>query len=271
MPQDRVFYSFNYFNNIDGAVNRRLGSGVFGMEAYREILGIEKTFLQGNASIGLRLPIDTLWTNSTNPGLRNNSTAAGNMTIFSKYVLYANPQAGNLLSGGLALTVPNGPSSFGGSPTVQGFREVAFQPFLGYIHRRGNLFVQGFSAIDVPTTSQDVTLWYNDLGLGYFVYQDSSPGALLSAVIPTFEVHLSDPLNHRGAFRPNDPAGTPDVLDLTFGASFVLRQRLVASFGCAFPVTGPHPFDVEVMGLLNFYFGRSGVAAPLPMPPVTGR
>ena len=111
------------------------------------------------------------------------------------------------------------------------------------------------------------TQTYNDVALGYFAYRNPDPGAWLSAIVPTFEVHLSDPLSHRGAFRPNDPAGTPDVLDLTFGSSFILRQRLVASLGCAFPVTGPHPFDVEALALLNFYFGRSGMAPPFPLPP----
>lgn len=272
MPQDRVFYTFDYFNNLNGAVNQRLGSSISSMQAYRELLGIEKTFWGGNASLGLRMPIDTLWTSSNNPTLRNGSTAVGDLSFFSKFVLWANPNNGNLLSGGLAVTVPNGPSSFAGSPSTAGFRDVQFQPFLGYIVRRGDLYLQGFTAIDVPTDPNDVTMWYNDVALGYFVYRNEAPTAVLSAIVPTFEVHLSDPLNHRGAFRFNDPAGTPDILDLTFGSSFILRKRLVASFGVAFPVTGPHPFDVEALALLNFYFGRGGMATPILMPPpATGR
>src|SRR5262249_27007709 len=105
----------------------------------------------------------------------------------------------------------------------------------------------------------------------YFAYRNFSPGAILSAIVPTFEMHLSDPLNHRGALRPNDPAGTPDVLDLTFGSSFIFGRRVVASFGCAFPVTGPRPFDIEVLALLNIYFGRNGIAPPAPMPPMSGQ
>jgi hypothetical protein len=272
MPQDRVFYTFDYFNNLNDDVNKRLGSSVSSMQAYRQLLGIEKTFWGGNASLGLRMPIDTLWTRSSNSALRNGGTAVGNLSFFSKFVLWANPNTGNLLSGGLAITVPNGPSSFAGTPATAGFRDVQFQPFLGYIVRRGDLYLQGFTAIDVPTDPNDVTMWYNDVALGYFVYRNDAPTALLSAIVPTFEVHLSDPLNHRGAFRFNDPAGTPDILDLTFGSSFILRKRLVASFGVAFPVTDPHPFDVEALALLNFYFGRGGMATPILMPPpATGR
>ncbi|AGA29089.1 hypothetical protein Sinac_4933 [Singulisphaera acidiphila DSM 18658] len=269
MPQDRVFYSFNYFNNMNGDVNSRLGSPINDMQVYRQLLGLEKTFWRGNASVGVRLPIDTLWTNSADPSLRHNSTSVGDLTVFTKFLLYDNPAVGSLLSGGLAVTAPTGPASFAGSSTAVGFRNTQIQPFLGYILRRGDFYLQGFSAIDVPTDSRDVTMWYNDLAVGYFVYQSADPSAFLSAVVPTFEVHLNDPLNHRGALRPNDPAGTPDVLDLTFGTSFIIHKRLVATVGCSFPVTGPRPFDIEAVALLNFYYGRYGMAQPWPMPPVS--
>src|SRR5262249_27521244 len=150
MPQDRVFYSFNYFNNMNQGLNERLGSSITSMQAYRQILGIEKTFWQGNASLGLRLPIDTLWSAARDPLLRSNSTSVGNVSVFSKFLLYDNPAAGNLLSGGLAIPAPTGPSSFAGSPASFGFRDVQLQPFLGYILRRGDLYLQGFTAIDVP-------------------------------------------------------------------------------------------------------------------------
>ena len=268
IPQDRVFYSFNAFQDLNYAVNRSLNSPITDMNAYRQMLGIEKTFLQGDASLGLRLPINTLWTNSTDGAFKDNSTAVGNLSLFGKYVLYRNPMTGNLLSGGLAITLPSGPTSFAGSSTTVGLRDVQFQPFLGYLFRKGDWFVQGFSAIDVPTDSRDVTLWYNDVALGYYLYRSANPSAFLSAIVPTVELHLSDPLNHRGALRPNDPFGTPDVLDLTFGTSIVLRKRIVASFGGSFPVTGPRPFSIEAMALLNIYYGRTSQAQPTPLPPM---
>lgn len=267
MPQDRLFYSFHYFDDMNGDINRRIGSPITEMQVYRQLLGIEKTIWKGNASVGLRLPIDTLWTSSSDPTLRHNSTSVGDLTLFTKFLLYDNPAVGSLLSGGLAVTAPTGPASFAGSSAAFGFRNTQIQPYLGYILRRGDFYLQGFSAIDIPTDSRDVTMWYNDLALGYFLYQSADPSAFLSAVVPTFELHLNDPLNHRGALRPNDPAGTPDVLDLTFGSSFILHKRLVATFGCSFPVTGPRPFDVEAIALLNFYYGRYGMAQPWPMPP----
>lgn len=271
IPQDRFFYTFDYFNNLGGEANRRAGSVVSSMQAYRQLLGIEKTFLQGNASIGIRLPINTLWTSSRDATLRGNDTAVGNMTIFSKYVLWADRKAGNLVSGGLAITVPNGPTSFAGAPGATGFHDAQFQPFVGYIFHRGKFFVQGFTAIDVPTDSRDVTMWYNDAAIGYYAYRSADPSAFLTAIIPTFELHLSDPLNHRGMFRPNDPAGSPDVLDITVGSSFVFHKRVIASLCCAFPVTGPHPFDVEALALLNVYYGPMGGLQAGSTPPIAGR
>src|SRR5262249_29857955 len=45
-PQDRVFVNYNYFDRI-------LGTSV---DLNRETLGFEKTFLDGNASVGMRVP-----------------------------------------------------------------------------------------------------------------------------------------------------------------------------------------------------------------------
>ena len=55
--------------------------------------------------------------------------------------------------------------------------------------------MQGFSAIAVPIHSQDLLLAFNDIGVGYFVYRDREL-RLVTAVAPTFEVHVNTPLNH---------------------------------------------------------------------------
>jgi hypothetical protein len=177
-------------------------------------------------------------------------------------------ETGSLVSAGLAVTSPTGPSTFAGSPLFAGLRDVQFQEFLGYIWRRDDWFVQGFTAIDVPTSSRDVTMWYNDIGVGYFALRNAHPYAFLNAVVPTFEVHVNNPLNHRGSVRPGDPFATADVVDLTLGASFVLRRRGIRSLAIVDPVTGPKPFDLEALVLYSHYFGRTRAASSLPFPPV---
>src|SRR4029077_3947878 len=98
-PQDRFFYSFNYFNNLNGSINSRIGADVSHIKIYRELIGVEKTFLDGNASIGLRMPINTLTADSPLKGLGGTNTAVGNLTVFSKLILWQDQKGRNLVSG----------------------------------------------------------------------------------------------------------------------------------------------------------------------------
>jgi hypothetical protein len=271
-PQDRVFFSFDYFNNLNGVLNQAIGSPLSHEKVYRELFGIEKTFLDGNASIGLRVPLNTLTADSTLPGFGGTSTAVGNLTVFAKLILWQDQTGRNLVSGGLAVTAPNGPTRFAGSPSAFGFRDAQIQPFLGYIFATDHWYFQGFEAIDVPTDPNDVTMQYNDLGIGYFLYRDPNPSAFLSAITPTFETHINIPLNHVGVFRQNDPAGTPNVVDLTYGVNFLFRRTALLTAAFVNPVTGPRPFSYEWQLFLNIYYGRTRARAMqvAPTPPLGG-
>jgi hypothetical protein len=119
-----------------------------------------------------------------------------------------------------------------------------------------DLFVQGFFAGDFPTDQSDVTMFYSDVGLGYFLLRrgQDSP-SLLTAVVPTFEVHVNNPLNHRGAFNGYDLVGTADVVNLTTGVTFEINHRSTFTIGVVTPVTGPKPFDIEALAQVNWSFG----------------
>lgn len=259
-PQDRVFSSFNFYGDINGQVNRRAGGVITSMRAYRANFGFEKTFLDGNASIGMRFPIDGLTVNTPYKPIGGTNATVGNLSIFGKYVLWQDDQGKRLISTGMMVTTPTGPSRFAGSPASFGFHDTLIQPFLGFFWALDRFYAQGFTAIEVPTTSRDVTMFYKDVGIGYFLYRSEDPDACLRAFVPTFEVHVNTPLNHRGALRAFDQAGTPDVVDLTYGANTYLGRRSVLSVGVATPVTGPRPFAYEVMAILNIYYGRTARA-----------
>jgi hypothetical protein len=189
------------------------------------------------------------------------------MTFFLKGVLWEDRATGSLVSNGFAVTTPNGPSSFAGAPYAVGIRDVQLQDFIGYIWRREKFFLHGFETIDVPTSSSDVTLLYSDVGVGYFLYENQSPDAFLTYLAPTFETHVNTPLNHRGAYRFNDPLGTPDVVSLTFGLNMLLGQRSLFSVGFVEPVTGPRPFNYEVLLQFNYFFGGSRRRPPISTTP----
>lgn len=272
-PQDRLFYSFNYFANLNASVNRNLDAPVNNLRAYREIFGFEKTFNDGKGSFGIRLPLNTITANSTLQGTFNKpggtSTALGDLSLFAKYVLEVNPETGSLASVGVVVTPPTGPDAFGGAKYLQGVHSTTVQPFIGYLINRGRFYLHGFAAIDVPSSLRDVTTVYNDLGIGYYVMRSSDPDRFLTAIAPTLEAHVNTPLTHRGAFRGSDISATADVVNLTYGVNFEFYRRSVLTLGFVTPVTGPRPFDYEALVLFNVRFGRRR-ARPAALPILGG-
>jgi hypothetical protein len=261
-PQDRLYFDFNYFNNLNKAANERLGIDVHDVQAYSYTFGLEKTFLNGDASIGLRVPINSLSTVSGSAGFDGTWTDIGDLTVIFKYLAFKD-EAGDALTAGLAVTVPTGPNNFAGASQFATPNPTVIQPFMGYHVALGqDWFVQGFFAGDFPTDQSDVTMFYSDVGVGYFLLRrpQCSPN-ILTAIVPIFEVHVNDPLNHRGAFNGFDIVGTADVVNLTSGITFEINHRSTFTFGIVTPVTGPKPFDIEVLAQVNWSFGytaRSG-------------
>lgn len=246
-PQTRSYFSFNYFYNLDGAVNQFAGAGIQHTRIHREIWGWEWADAAGDASIGLRLPLDTYNAANTVPGLDGTSTDIGDLTVIFKYVVWRDDAAGHVVSAGLAVTAPTGPGSFAGSENLKGFHNTSLQPFCGSVWNLGPAYVQHFTAVDAPTDLNDVVLLSNDVGVGYFLYQKDCGARGLTAVVPTVEAHVTTPLNHRGVLALNDKAGTPDLVDLTAGVNFEYRDHSTLGVGFAIPVTGPRPFDFEIL------------------------
>jgi hypothetical protein len=268
-PQDRIFFDFNYYNNLNAAVNRAEGTQVDHMKAYVYMWGIEKTFDNGNGSIGVRLPLDTLTADSPNNNLSTpTSTALGNLDIFAKYILKQNYVTGSLVTACFQVSPSTATSRFGGAPYVAGLNTTYFQPCIAYIWRRDRFFVQGFSGLAVPVNNADVTLFYNDIGMGYFAYRNTESRSFLTAVVPSFEVHVNSPLNHRNPFNSFDLAGSANTCNLTYGLNLMFFGRSMLTAALVTPVSSPKPFDTEVALFFNFYFGRTARTPSLITPPV---
>ena len=115
-PQDRVFFDFNYYNNLNNTINLRDLSPITQMKAYIYTFGLEKTFNNGMGSIGIRLPLDNLTANSFGNVISTpTSTSLGNLTVFAKYILAQNPRTGSLVSALFAITPETGPGRFAGA------------------------------------------------------------------------------------------------------------------------------------------------------------
>jgi hypothetical protein len=264
-PEDRVFFTYNFYSDVTGPAalsqfpeTRTIQTVINGnpttittrfagfpsprLDVHREAFGFEKTLLDGNASIGLRAPF------IQQEGVSDFSAEDfGDLTLILKYAFLNDPRTRDVLCAGLGITVPTGPSI----PLPDGsIHPALLQPYVGYRWHCCRFYVHGFSSLVVPTDSRDVTLLFNDVGVGYNLCHDPH-NRLVTDVIPTVEAHLSTPLNHRNT---EDAIFVPDLLVLTAGVHLVLPSRSTLTVGAATPVTGPRPFDVEAMAQLNWRF-----------------
>lgn len=239
-PQDRIFITYNYFDNVNHSINP---PGVPNFNVHYETIGFEKTLLDGDASFGLRVPFVQF---DGSGGV--SASDFGDMSFIFKYALVNDRQSGNVLSGGLVLTVPTGPDVHLADGTK--LDSWIIQPWGGYVYNMEDLYFQGFFSLPVPTDSRDVTLMFIDNAVGYWMYRDNG-GSGLTGIVPTLETHVNIPLNHRGADA--FPVGFSDQVVMTGGVHFI-ANRAVFSLGVSVPFTGPQPYDIEGFAQFNWRF-----------------
>jgi hypothetical protein len=254
-PVDRILFNFNYYDNINASVNSRFGVPLGRTQLFHYLVGFEKTFLDKNASFGMRLPINNLTAVGLSPGFGGTSTAVGDLGMYLKYALWQDRARGRVLSTGLAISAPTGPGSFAGANYLRPINHYTFlQPFLGFQWQWDRAYVMNFLAIDTPTGPHDTTMLYEDFAVGYFIYRNPNKDAWLRAIAPAFETHVNIPLNHTDWFNPRSPTGTPTMVDLTMGSNIFLGNRSILSLGVMTPVSGPRPVSLEAIALLNVFF-----------------
>jgi hypothetical protein len=244
-PTDRFFATYNYFNGV--------GSGIPGIptfDTHREVFGFEKTFLDGDASVGMRFNV---LQNTGDGGL--GAAYFGDITIVSKYAFLNNRETGNVISGGVLVTVPTGPDAI----LIDGSRinPVVLQPWNGGILNFERVFFQGFSSLAIPVDSRDSLLALTDIGMGWKMYRASDlSDSIVSYVVPVTEAHFTIPYTRQGINRW--PVGFPEMLCvLTNGVHIGLGRSTDLTLAVAVPVTGPKTFDVEAVAQLNWRFGAS--------------
>jgi hypothetical protein len=274
VPTDRVFFTWNGFDDLRSRSGQTAGSfssssmtglpvEIMGPDAVliatatksvqvstpsltvspmgdlnREIFGFEKTFLDGKASVEVRLPI---FEGTGNFDGDFNGTHFGDITSVFKYAWLLDPQ-GLTFSSGMALTVPTGQAI---ELDTSSYRSVLFQPFVGYLYRFGDVYVQGFNSIVVSTATQDPTLLFNDISVGYRFYNGRS-GDPVRSIDAVLEAHLTTPLDHRGE---SSELIVTDIFSSTAGLHFGVGQRSFLTLGLNGTWTGPRPYGIE--GIVN--------------------
>jgi hypothetical protein len=235
-PVDRLFATYNYFNDVFAPIAKA--------NLHEEVFGFEKALLNGDASIGLRAPVY-----QTQGDGAIKSSDFGDLSVVFKYVLLNDTMAGNVFSTGLVVTVPTGPDV--ALPNGTSLHPVLLQPYLGGILHQDRFYIHGFLSLAVPSQSQDAVLLFNDVGIGYRLYQ-SGDTATFRYVIPTVEAHINTPLTHRGS--PQLGIGALEEVVFTYGVHLGLFKKAQLTLGIATPVTGPRPFDFEALAQLNWRF-----------------
>ena len=110
----------------------------------------------------------------------------------------------------------------GGIPLSDGSRmySTLLQPWVGFLQNFDRFFTHAFTAIAVPTDNRDITIWFNDIGMGYIAYQ-ADGDQFLRSIIPTFETHISTPLGN------GQDGISLDVVVMTGGVSFGMGKHTV--------------------------------------------
>jgi hypothetical protein len=211
--------------------------------------GFEKTCLDGDASIGLRVPIFQV----NDQGGETTNAQFGNVSIITKAVLAGDDESGSLISGGIALSLPTGPNTIvtqldltTGLTTTQSINPTIIQPYLAFLYYSSeDVYIHGFTALAFPMDDSVPTVWFNDIGAGFWAYRGQS-----AAVIPTAELHFTNAFSQQGseAF----PIGVIDTINATLATHLVTDNGGRFTLGAGFPLTGPKPFTWELTCQINW-------------------
>jgi hypothetical protein len=218
------------------------------VNANEEVFGVEKVLPATNASLGVRIPV-------IQPEGDANTSTFGDVTVILKVAVCEDKCTGDVLSTGVAVTIPTGHSIFTTNGDVH---STLLQPFVGFYKKFDDLYVQGFSAVMFPSKGRDASLLFEDLAIGWYMWRSSA--FVVNSIIPTVEAHYTYALEHRVDGNPvvDNPLTVNviavDLLNLTAGVHIGLGDRALVTFGAFTPVTGPRPFDLGALAQVNLRF-----------------
>lgn len=233
LPRTRLLYSYNYFHDpfqTRGDLSRHFYGVEYGVAEWASF-EIKNSINSYNNFVGFsdKTDISDLQTTLKILGTRAETYA---------------------LSGGLAVGAPiaNMPSSLSNSNWI-------FAPFAAglWTPRDSRIFTQGFMQLDIPTVADDVVLLHTDVGVGYFLFND--PTRFVSMIAPTVELHAYTPIGGAGGVYQD--LNYVDVLNLTVGTTFRVREFATLAVGGSFPMSTQKDYDFEIQAHVNWFF-RSG-------------
>ena len=233
-PSTRVFTSYRYYDQILAGTNP---PDTPRLQLHQELFGAEYAFADRRFSVGVRIP--------TNQFVGENyltDSGVGDVTFVGKGVVCEDLLTGDLLSAGMAITVPTGNVPFADTITGRTVHSTLFQPFAGYVLTAGDFYTQGFHAVVVPTDSDDIAAYSLSAASGLVAYRN--PGGWVSAVVPVLEMNLNMSLGRRTV--RDDPVGFADQFSVQGGLHSVFRDAAVLGVSAGLPVTGPRLYSLQI-------------------------
>jgi hypothetical protein len=294
-PMDRISFTYSYLDRFQifqsqlnnpnlplGTSNRSAG---FNLNTFS--IGVEKTFLDGKASFYAQIPFLDATGNTTGQAI----DGLGDVSLGLKYVLLADDQYKNLLTGGFTVSAPTGrdvqyPTSFknvafngnlittipGPGGTVATFTRINptfLQPWVAGQIGSDRLLIHNYFGVLIPTDNNVATFLNNDLTVGYTLYRCNSD-RWITSVTPVVGFQALIPVSHRGEPASITPAtgnidangfptaaptfGFSDQFFVSGGAQIGLGQRAMVSFGVVTPVVGPRAFSTGFNLGLNYSY-----------------
>lgn len=275
LPRDRFIFNYDYFNNAS------LGSGI---DVSRISLGVEKTFLDQQASVELRIPFaSTLDSTSTADGMTGRATEFGNIHVTLKALLYSTRNV--FLTAGLGFSLPTAADTrvrlSDGTDMVRiRNQSLLVTPYFSALYAPDDrLFAQLWMAWNFDTNGNatdvnfdfgglrqvgrvnDQTLAQIDTQLGYWVYRAADPSARLQGIAPFVELHYNGTVGRAdvlsaGGFQIGTQ-GSLNELNLTLGATAQIGTNFLLSTGLVVPLRDnfDRSFDYQLGVRGTLFFG----------------
>ncbi|QGJ70291.1 Hypothetical protein PBC10988_19860 [Planctomycetales bacterium 10988] len=275
-PRDRVNFQYDYFNDA------KLGLG--GYDVSRFTPSVEKTFLNGCASLELRVPFAaTLDSNLFTNDLSARTGELGNVKLILKGLLYGNEQVD--FSAGFGVNFPTADDtqvSFAdGTELVRVENESwVVEPFLAFAWRPMPMFfAQGwaqysYDANESPVLANPTLTGLQQIGfveanshysldgqIGFWMY--GNPTGFISGIAPFAEIH------HTGGIDDSDALVAGNIIvgnfesveetNVTVGTTILIENCISSSVGAVFPLNDEEFYDWQIGARVNYYFGQTRV------------
>lgn len=287
LPRDRVFYLFNAFDDalvIRSAQDVFLNSATSSQSFLRHTFGVEKTFLDGQTSIEVRMPFfsSSSVTRDIAPldHFGFDAGSFGNLLITGKMLITQTDQF--VASTGMGLMAPTASdvrATAGGSTMITRNEAVYLSPFFATMWTPDDdWFLMTFSQVQVGTTGDDVVLRdfdgssrigrlnapaasMFDLSLGRWLFRDREQavvsGMALISEIHTFQaLQSSDTLS--GVTPPLTtgrylPADRLSLTTMTLGIHTQLWTNSTLRLAGVVPLTSAD-YDGELVVQFNVFY-----------------